>query len=88
MAYTAKGWELVRQGVGWPGRWRRAWGGVVGFVTALLGLPRGNGKVVGRVREWGGNEPGVDCLIDEMQVLADDGGSIYSGHFFSLHLPI
>ena len=73
VAYRAKGWELVRQGVGWPGKWERVWGGVVGFVTALLGLPWGNGKVVGRVREWGGSEPGVDCLIDEMQVLADNG---------------
>ena len=26
-----------------------------------------------RVREWGGIEPGVDCLIDEMQVLVDNG---------------
>ena len=28
---------------------------------------------MGWVREWGGNEPGVDCLIDEMQVLVDNG---------------
>ena len=27
---------------------------------------------VGRVREWGGDEHEVDCLIDEMQVLVDN----------------
>ncbi|CAZ83492.1 unnamed protein product [Tuber melanosporum] len=73
VAYKAKGWELVRRGVGWPGRWERVRGGVVGVVTAVLRLPRGNGKVAGRIREWGGSEPGVDCLIDEMQVLVDNG---------------
>ncbi|KAG0135435.1 cryptococcal mannosyltransferase 1-domain-containing protein [Tuber indicum] len=73
VAYKAKGWELVRRGVGWPGRWERVRGGVVGVVTAVLRLPWGNGKVAGRIREWGGSEPGVDCLIDEMQVLVDNG---------------
>ena len=72
VVYRAKRWGLVRQGAGWPGIWDRVWGGIVGFVTALLGLPWGNGKVVGRVREWGRSEPGVDCSIDEMQVLVDN----------------
>ncbi|KAG0639900.1 cryptococcal mannosyltransferase 1-domain-containing protein [Tuber brumale] len=73
VAYRVKGWELIRRGVGWPGRWEKVWGGVVGIVTAVLRLPWGDGKVAGRIREWGGSEPGADCLIDEMQVLVHNG---------------
>ena len=54
VAYRAKGWELVRQGVGWPGKWNRMWGRIVGFEMALLRLPWGDGKVVRRVQEWRG----------------------------------
>ena len=39
VVYRAKGWELVRQGVGWPRKWDRVWGGGVRFVKALLRLP-------------------------------------------------
>ena len=50
------------------------WGGIVRLVTALSRLLWRNGKVVERVREWGGgSESGVDCLIDEMQVLVEIG---------------
>ena len=49
----------------------RMWGGAVGFMTAFLGLPWGDGKVVGKVLELGGRA-WVDCLIDEMQILVDN----------------
>ena len=45
------------RGLGGQGT-ERVCGGAVGFATALLGLPWGNGKVVGRVLELeGGSEP-------------------------------
>ena len=52
----------------------RMWDGAVGFVTALLGLPWGMGKVVGGFWSWrgGGELAWVVCLINGMQVLVDN----------------
>ena len=73
VAYRAKGWDLVNGPGGWPGTWElvRGWG--IRFSTYALGLPWRNRKVEMKVREWGGTEPGIDCLVDEMQILADNG---------------
>ena len=53
VAYIVKGWGFVWLGVGGPGM-ERMCGGAIGFMAASLGLPWGNGKVVGRFVELGG----------------------------------
>lgn len=41
--------------------------------TFIAGLPWRNKEVDVELGKWGGREVGRDCLIDEMQILADNG---------------
>jgi hypothetical protein len=73
VAYRKKGWDLVNGGANWPGTWEvvRGWG--VRVVADVLGLPWSSWKVKRRVMKWGSTEPGLDCLVDEMQVTVENG---------------
>jgi len=41
--------------------------------TLVASLPWENKRVSVELRKWGGREVGADCLIDVMQILADNG---------------
>ena len=75
VGYTKEAYEAVRE---WPGIWERvrSWGR--GMLMGMLGMPWRDAKVGRRVKEWegarvGNREVGVDCLVDEMQILAANG---------------
>lgn len=41
--------------------------------TGLMDWPWRERKISQRVKEWGGQEKGLHCLVDEMQVVAENG---------------
>lgn len=75
VGYSGDAYDAVRH---WPSTSEAIKGFWKGLWASLLGLPWRQNKIAGRVEKWKrednqNEEPGFDCLIDEMQVLVHNG---------------
>lgn len=75
VGYSGDAYDAVRRwpsfGEGIKGTWKGIW-------ASLLSLPWRKHSIAKRVKKWEkeaveNNEPGFDCLVDEMQVLVHNG---------------
>jgi hypothetical protein len=75
VGYNLAAYEAMRK---FPSKAEALLGWWKGFLATSLGLPWQQGKILANVREWeredqANREIGISCLIDEMQVLVDNG---------------
>lgn len=70
VGYKEAAYEAAKS---WPSTRDVVLGLLVRTGTWIVGLPWANRKVDAELRKWGSKEVGRDCLIDEMQVLVENG---------------